>query len=153
MNTNAINMEKISYKVSMIRYDTAQGHANFIFKVVGPNNISFHIKDRYSSMRTFQSILKKDLDDSVNIRNLPPFPKKRYLNQLQNQFLEQRMAELGRFFNAFLEIPEVARNKLVLTYFQSAPADQDSADKINNLIYLVKKAGEKGDQDAKRKEQ
>lgn len=72
---------------------------------------------------------------------------------MQPQFLEQRMAELGRFFNSFLEIPDVAKNKLVLTYFQSAPADQDSADKINNLIYNVKKAGEKEDIKAKRVEQ
>ena len=142
---NAINLDKISYKVSMIRYETHAGHADFIFKVVGPTNISFHIKDRYSSMRTFQSILKKDLDDSFSMKTLPAFPKKKLLNTMTNQFLETRMVELSRFFNSFLEIPEVAKNKLVLTYFQSAPADQDSADKINNLIYLVKKANEKGD--------
>lgn len=56
------------------------------------------------------------------------------------KFLEQRMAELGRFFNAFLENPQIARNKLVLTYFASTAADQDSQDKIINLINLMQKA-------------
>lgn len=83
MNQNAINLDKISFKVSMIRYDTNAGHADFIFKVVGPQNISFHIKDRYSSIRQFQSLLKKDLDNDVKISNLPQFPKKRYFNTMQ----------------------------------------------------------------------
>jgi len=51
MNTNTIDLDKISYKISMIKFETAAGHADFIFKVVGPNGIGFHIKDRYSSMR------------------------------------------------------------------------------------------------------
>lgn len=66
----------------MIRYDTDDGHADFIFKVVGPNNISFHIKDRYSSIRQFQSLLRKDLDDRIKISNLPQFPKKKFLNTM-----------------------------------------------------------------------
>lgn len=53
MNANTIDLDKLSYKVSMIRYQTDSGHADFIFKVVGPNGIGFHIKDRYSSMRQF----------------------------------------------------------------------------------------------------
>ena len=88
MNANTIDLDKISYKVQMIRYNTENGHAEFIFKVVGPNNISFHIKDRYSAMRQFQSLLKKDLDDSVNVSSLPPFPKKKFLKTMDAQFLD-----------------------------------------------------------------
>ena len=46
------------------------------------------------------------------------------------------MTQLGRFLNAFLENPEIAKNKLVLTYFASSAADQDSQDKIINLINM-----------------
>ena len=60
------------------------------------------------------------------MNSLPNFPKKKYLKTMDQKFLGQRMAELGRFFNAFLENPQTAKNKLVLTYFASTAADQDS---------------------------
>ena len=41
------------YKVHMIKYNTTNGYTEFMFKVIGPNNISFHINDRYSGLRRF----------------------------------------------------------------------------------------------------
>ena len=81
--------------------------------------------------------MKKDLADNVNTAALPGFPKKKFLKALDPAFLEQRQTQLGRFFNAFLEIPEIAKSKLVLTYFASAAADQDSQDKIISLIKIL----------------
>ena len=121
----------------MIRYYTNNGHAEFIFKVAGPNGISFHIIDRYSSMRAFQSLLRKDLDDSINLNDLPTFPKKKMFNTMDTAFLDNRMANLSNFFNEFFKRPEVARNRLVMTYFLSKPADQDSEDKIIMLHNLL----------------
>lgn len=46
-----IDLDKLAYKVQMIKVDAQDGHADFIFKVVGPNGVSFHVIDRYSSMR------------------------------------------------------------------------------------------------------
>ena len=77
------------------------------------------------------------------MNSLPAFPKKKFLKTMDAKFLEQRMAELGRFFNAFLENPKVARNKLVLTYFASTAADQDSQDKIISLINMIQKSQER----------
>jgi hypothetical protein len=57
-----INPDKISYKISMVKYILNKGYSDFIFKVVGPVNMSFHIKDRYSSMRSFYSMLRKELE-------------------------------------------------------------------------------------------
>ena len=48
-----IQLDRITYKVQPINYVVEGGHADFIFKVVGPNQVSFHIKDRYSSLRDF----------------------------------------------------------------------------------------------------
>lgn len=110
----------------MIQISTDTGHADYIFKVVGPIGYSFHIRDRYSSMREFQSLLKKDLDNGVNLSDLPSFPKKRYLNKMDTQFLESRQMQLGLFFNQFLSNNSVAKSKLVLTYFASKSADQES---------------------------
>ena len=121
-----MDLEKFAYKVQMIRYNSQDGHADFIFKVVAPNGVSFHIMDRYSSMRQFQSLLKKDLDDSVSINDLPPVPNKRYVGGMDPKFLDDRMMQLGMFFNAFLSNHHVAKSKLVLTYFASKAADQES---------------------------
>ncbi len=71
----------------MIKHTVENGHADFVFKVVGPNGCSFHIRDRYSSMREFQSLLKKDLDNSVNLNDLPAFPKMKYVGSLDPDFL------------------------------------------------------------------
>ena len=48
---NTLDLDSLAYKVQMIRYNAQDGHADFIFKVVAPNSVSFHIMDRYSSMR------------------------------------------------------------------------------------------------------
>jgi hypothetical protein len=40
---NNIDLERISYKVEMIKVKVDLGHAEFIFKVIGPNSISFHL--------------------------------------------------------------------------------------------------------------
>lgn len=75
----------------MAHYTVNGGHAEFVFKVMGPNGISFNLRDRYSSMREFQSMLKKNLDNSVRLNDLPAFPKKRYLNGMDDSFLQNRM--------------------------------------------------------------
>ena len=47
-------MNAVSYKVTVIDYSISrQGHAEYFIKVVGPVDIAFHIKDRYSSLRDF----------------------------------------------------------------------------------------------------
>ena len=49
----SIDLDKISYKFQMVNVKTDEGYANYIAKIIGPNDISFHIQDRYSSMRKF----------------------------------------------------------------------------------------------------
>jgi hypothetical protein len=41
------------YKVQFIKHETRNGHIEYLIKVVAPNNITFDIRDRYSSMRRF----------------------------------------------------------------------------------------------------
>jgi len=72
-------MERSSedYQVTFIkRQETADGHVEYLVKVNAPGGHSFHFRDRYSSMRAFQSMIKKTF--SVNIFNqLPQFPPKK----------------------------------------------------------------------------
>jgi hypothetical protein len=60
VNQQAI--DSMSYNVSVVNYEVVNGdYAVYLIKVVGPNNCSFHIRDRYSSIRNFQSTIKKSL--------------------------------------------------------------------------------------------
>ena len=71
----------------MLTNKTDGGHAEFVFKVFyPPANISFHIIDRYSSMRAFQSMLRKNVEERV-FKDLPPFPKKKLIGGMDAAFL------------------------------------------------------------------
>ena len=120
------------FKVMMLRHDERDGYAEFVFKVIGPLGFTFHIVDRYSSMRSYYKMLIKNLDDSASakLKALPAFPKKKMFNALDQKFLNNRMTQLGLFLNAWFAIPAVAHDKLTLTWFTSKAADQDSQDKI-----------------------
>ena len=83
-----IDPDNITYKIQMLKVLTDTGHAEFVFKVRGPGGISFHIIDRYSQMRNFQSYLLKDVNDKQALANLPAFPKKRYYGSMDAGFLE-----------------------------------------------------------------
>ena len=50
---NTIDLENLSFSVMMIKFIKQEGHVSYIFKVVGPRDISFHLEDRYSSIRSF----------------------------------------------------------------------------------------------------
>ena len=137
----SIDLDKITYKFQMVKVKTDEGYANYIAKIIGPNGISFHIQDRYSSMRKFSQLLKNDISDkNINLNDLPPFPKKKLVGSMEPQFIDQRSVELGRYFNALLSKNQVARNILVLTYFTTHQADQESEQKILQLSHLVMEA-------------
>lgn len=73
----------------MVKVKTEEGYANYIAKVVGPNGVSFHIQDRYSSMRKFQQLLRNSVSDqNINLNDLPPFPKKKMVGSMNQQFID-----------------------------------------------------------------
>ena len=43
----------ITYSVKVIKHDVVRDYAEYLVKIVAPNGISFHIKDRYSSIRAW----------------------------------------------------------------------------------------------------
>lgn len=50
----------VDFKVTVVKHEVSNdGFAVYIIKVVGPRDISFHLKDRYSSIREFQAMVKR----------------------------------------------------------------------------------------------
>ena len=48
------NQNAVDFKVTIIDHDVVDNqYVSYYIKVVGPKEISFHIKDRYSSIREF----------------------------------------------------------------------------------------------------
>lgn len=60
VNQQAI--DQISYRVQIVKSEVVENaYATYLIKVIGPNNISFHINDRYSSIRGFYNQVKDSL--------------------------------------------------------------------------------------------
>ena len=57
----------------------------YILKIIGPRDISFHLKDRYSSMREFQAMVKRQIGSSDG---MPTFPKKKIFGNMEPAFLQ-----------------------------------------------------------------
>ena len=51
------------FRVQFITFRVDGGYAEYHIKVLGPLGISFHIKDRYSSMASFQSTIKRQVQN------------------------------------------------------------------------------------------
>ena len=76
----------VDFSVSVVKHTVERdGFANYIIKVVAPRDISFHLKDRYSSMREFQSMVKRQIGSADGT---PNFPKKKYIGNMEPAFLE-----------------------------------------------------------------
>ena len=134
-----------AYRVQFIKYELIKGFTEYLIKVIAPGNISFHLRDRYSSMRNFQSLMKKNMPIR-NFRGLPSFPPKKLFNNTDQTFLNQRLKSLENFFNNFLSHPEIANSNLVLIYLKEKAADKQSEDKFTELVdYLEKKATKKSE--------
>lgn len=125
-------------RVQIVKYELVNvngtQHATYLIKVVGPRDISFHIKDRYSSLRDFQDMIKRNIDSKDGT---PSFPKKKFFNNLDEAFLEQRSQQLSLFLNTFLAHPLVKTCDLVPIYFKGKALDEDSKNSINDLISLM----------------
>lgn len=74
----------VDFKVTVVKHEVTDGYAVYIIKVVGPRDISFHLKDRYSSIREFQAMVKRQIGSADGT---PTFPKKKYIGNMENQFL------------------------------------------------------------------
>lgn len=74
---------EINYKVTVVRYDV-NDFATYLIKIIGPKDIAFHIRDRYSLIREWYSRVKTDLP---NKQGLPEFPGKKMFGNLDPNFL------------------------------------------------------------------
>jgi hypothetical protein len=77
--------QDFAFKVQFIKTTVEGGHAEYLIKVVGPLNISFHMIDRYSSMSSFMSTIKRNVR---NTEDLPAFPGKKFFGNTSTQFLK-----------------------------------------------------------------
>jgi hypothetical protein len=110
---------------------TDQGYIVYLVKVIAPGGHSFHFKDRYSSMRNFQSLLRKSLSVAA-INQLPKFPPKKTFGSKDEDFVNQRSVQLQQFFNSFFQNKSVMERQehLVLQYLLEHAADDQSRQKI-----------------------
>jgi hypothetical protein len=108
-------MEKKAYKVKFIEYEITNGHVEYTAKVVAnKGSDTFHIRDRYSSMRSYWKSMYAKYGNSTPTT----FPPKKWFGNTKAMFVRHRMEELEHFFNATLEDPELAMSKITQNYFK-----------------------------------
>ena len=113
------------YQVSFVKHAEIDGYIEYLVKVIAPGNFSFHIKDRYSRMRSFSSTVKKQFN-LATFNGLPSFPPKKAFGSKGADFLNQRSSALQQFFNSFFANKDVLRqaDHLIQIYFQQHAADE-----------------------------
>ena len=97
------------------------------------------MRDRYSSMKDFSSLIKKSMPIK-SFQELPHFPPKKFLGNKGEGFLKSRMKQLENFFNNFLGNTEVAKNTNVLIYFREKAVEKE---KVNELADFLEKKTKK----------
>lgn len=125
----------MTYNVDVVKYEVVENtYAVYLIKIVGPNNISFHIQDRYSSILTWHNEIKKNIGTSDG---LPSFPEKKYFGKLEPKFLERRKAGLKNFLNPFLNHPLVKSSPRVPTYFKMKATGKGSGEAVESLALYM----------------
>jgi hypothetical protein len=138
--------DQISYKAQILSYSKRNGHIQYRIRIDAPNNITFHINDRYSNLRLIQSTIKKQLQGSM-LRKVPNFPPKKLFGNTKEGFIDDRMHRLNNFWNQFLSIPAIASNEFVLVFFEQQVEVADT-DKFKQLIEYLK-SGSQGKPNSK----
>ncbi len=112
-------MEKKTYKVKFVKYEILSGHVEYTVKVIASNGSeTFHLRDRYRSMRNYWRSMVSDYGKAVPAF----FPPKKWFNNKEPEFIRHRMEELEHFFNTLLEDPKLASCPLTQTYFTNRKA-------------------------------
>ena len=93
--------------MQFIKHEIRGDHAEYLFKIVAPNDISFELRDRYSSMRSFYGIIRNTLSEG-QLSGLPNFPPKKAFGHMKPQFLQNRQNQLENFYKIMLSMPDIA---------------------------------------------
>ena len=108
-------MEKRKYKANFVKYETINGHTEFIVKFTPEENAkSFYIRDRYSSMRNYWN----DLTSKYKKEVTSTFPPKKFFGSNSPEFIKQRMKELEHFFNGILNDSKLSECQITLDYIR-----------------------------------
>ena len=129
--TKIVNTVDLQVHVMKYEIERQGNFVNYIIRVVGPRDIQFHLKDRYSSMRDFQVRVKRSIGGADGT---PIFPRKKWFGNTNPAFLERRSQALGIFLQMFLAHPLVKQCHMVPHYFSTHAYGDDSKDAILQLI-------------------
>ena len=106
-------------------------YTSYLFRIEVSNGIIFHLRDRYSSILTFQSAVRKDIPIKTNI---PEFPRKKFVGNLDPNFIRIRATNLTQFLNMFLALPMVKKNDKVPRYFKDRAHGPNSLENVKILL-------------------
>jgi hypothetical protein len=110
-----MDKKRLSFKLTFVSTATSGGHTEYTVRVLSSTDKTFHIKDRFKSMRTLCKTIKINMPNQSNL--VPDFPPKKWFGNSTSEFVMQRRGELENFFNTLLENELFAKSKIILGYF------------------------------------
>lgn len=73
-------------KIKFTKHDKSCGTTLYTVFITNPSGFQLVLKERYKNMRKLYTQIKK-LVDVGTLNKLPPFPPKRFINNLKEEFL------------------------------------------------------------------
>lgn len=137
-----------SLQMKFLEWDQQRGFTMYHIRVEGPNGKTFHIKDRYKSMRQFQSFLKRQLPAS-SLSKFGMFPPKKMLGNKNPAFVQQRKEALQIFFNKFFADPNVKNSKNAAIYLKDHAVSDLDKSSVDEALTEPKKSSPTAQQSKK----
>ena len=94
----------ITYDIKIVKHEIINGAVFYTMRVAKSNGETFHIKDRYRSMRNYYTLLHR-AEPTIG---LPIFPTKKWFGNTSAEFIGIRKGELSHFFSTVLKKKELA---------------------------------------------
>ena len=135
-----MHLQDISYKVTFVEYDIIdKKYTKYLSRKDTSHGLTFQIRDRFSSIRAFQSAIKKKIPVRTSI---PDFPSKKYVGNLQDRYIRIRAKNLTMFLNMFLSVASVRANHMLYLYFRDKAYGQASEETVKQLVSNIEFEGE-----------
>eukprot|EP00743_Colponemidia_sp_Colp-15_P001526 GILK01001666.1.p1 GENE.GILK01001666.1~~GILK01001666.1.p1 ORF type:complete len:280 (+),score=35.87 GILK01001666.1:51-842(+) len=98
-----------------VGHDTVDGHTEYLIRV-SDGRSTWHIRRRYRSFRDLHDALSQHFAD------LPSIPPKKFIGNLNPEFVQRRQGELQSYIESLLRRSEVARSKDTRAFLEASHA-------------------------------
>ena len=115
-------MSTRKYNIKVINHTRTDGHVGYNLKIeILDNNMSFMVSKRYSELKTFNDLLRKETSSNA----FPKFPPKKFFGFNSEEFINKRQQELDVYFQAICASPEFTKLNSFVKFIEECKQSQN----------------------------